>query len=246
MLYSTDQYGLVQYGAGTTDGSPSDDGGSTSSSYTELRRYLPRFMWEELREMDALLKAQGYEIGRMWDELDDSFKQTYVESATWGLQLWERLLALPVSLRKPYDARRAAVKARLQVCATCTPELLATLAQSTTGVEAIVTEDTANYEFTICFVGAYGIPKNMQTLREAVEIAKPAHLNCLYKFKYTIWNELKPFTWNDLKPYTWDGLRIMEITQRVTWNGVKTAGFTYRSIKRYTCSSIKNAQEAMV
>lgn len=244
MLYSEDQYGLVQYGNGTTEGSTDDDS-NESSSYTELRRYLPRFMWEEFKEMNALLKAQGYEIGRLWSEAYEAFDQTYVDKATWGLQRWEKLLGLPVSLKKPYDARRAAIKARLQVCATCTPELLANLATTTTGVSAVVTEDTPNYEFTICFIGAYGVPKNMQTLKEAVEIAKPAHLNCLYKFKYVTWNELKPYTWDNLKPYTWDGLRIMEITQRVTWNGIKTAGMTCRSIKRYTVTSIKNAQEAM-
>lgn len=244
MIYSEDQYGLVQYGDGTTDGS-SDSDSDESSSYKELRRYLPRFMWEEFREMNALLIAQGYEIGRLWEELGDSYDQIFVDYATWGLQRWERLLDLPVSLRKPYDSRRAAIKARLQVCATCTPELLENLAKSTTGVEAVVVEDTANYEFTIMFIGAYGIPKNMMALKEAVEIAKPAHLNYLYKYKYVIWNELKPYTWNDLKPYTWDGLRIMEITQRVTWDGIKTAGFTVRSFKKYTCTSIKNAQEAM-
>lgn len=244
MLYSEDQYGLRLYGG--DNGSSGDSTNKTEDKhYTDLRRYLPRFMWEEFREMNALLQAQGFEVGRIWYYLVNYFEQTYVVSGTWGLQRWEKVLGLTTNLQKPYDSRRAAIKARLQVCATCTPALLANLATTTTGVEAVVVEDTANYEFTIMFIGAYGVPKNMGILKDAVEIAKPAHLGVNYKYKYVTWNELKPYVWNELKPYTWDGLRIMEITQRVTWNGIKNAGFTVRSIKRYSCNSIKNVAEAM-
>lgn len=244
MLYSEDQYGLRLYG-GDTGGSSDGTTVEEDRYYTDLRRYLPRFMWEEFREMNALLMAQGYEVGRFWYYLENYYEQVYVGSATWGLQRWEKVLGLATNLRKPYDSRRATIKARLQVCATCTPALLATLATTTTGVEAIVVEDTANYEFTITFIGAYGVPMNMQVLKDAVEIAKPAHLAVNYKYKYVTWNELKPYTWDELSPYTWDGLRVMEITQRVTWNGIKNAGFTVRSIKRYTSNSIKNVTEAM-
>lgn len=240
MIYSEDQYGLYQYGLTTASSSDTEE----EVFYTDLRRYLPRFMWEEFKEMNALLIAQGHEVGRYWNQLLDYYKQSYIDQGTWGLQRWEKCLGLPASLTKPYETRRAAIKARLQVCATCTPQLLADLATTTTGVDAVVDEDFANYEFTIYFIGAYGVPANMSVLKDAVELAKPAHLNCIYKFKYVIWNDLKPYQWASLRKYTWDGIRIMEVTTRVTWNGIKAAGFTCRSIKRYTCNSIKNVAEA--
>lgn len=241
MIYSEDQYGLLQYGADSS-GTTSDDTGTTKY-YTDLRRYLPPFM-ANMKEMKGLLMAQGYEIGRLWNELSDDFKQTYVDTGTWGLKRWEKVLGLSTSSTQTYETRRAQIKARLVACAVCTPDLLATLARQTTGVDSVVIEDNPNYEFTIYFVGQYGVPKNIGVLKDAVEIVKPAHLNCLYKYRYTIWNELTTYVWNDLRQYTWDALRIMEIITFVTWNGVSNAGMTCRSIRKYSWNSIKNVAEA--
>lgn len=243
MIYSEDQYGLLQYGSDSSSGD-SSGGSAEAVYYTDLKRYLPRFMWEDFKEMKGLLTAQGHEVGRIWHELTDYYKQTYVDSGTWGLKRWEKVLGIKASSTQNYSMRRAQIKARLVACAVCTPDLLAALAKTTTGVDSVVVEDTANYEFTIYFIGQYGVPRNMAVLRDAVEVVKPAHLNCLYKYKYTIWNELKPYTWGYLSKYTWDGLRVMEVTARVTWNGIKAAGFTAKSARKYTWNSIKNVAEA--
>lgn len=241
MVYSDDQYGLVMYGSDTSD--PGDDP-DDEKYYTEIRRYLPQFMWSEFREMNALLKAQGYEIGRIWHELEDYYEQIYVDNATWGLKRWEAVLGIRASSSQTYEVRRAAIKARLLACAVCTPALLAQLAESTTGVESSVVEEPGNYLFTIYFVGQYGIPPNVGILRDAVELIKPAHLAVQYKYRYVIWNELLNYTWGSLMSYTWDSIRVKETASYVSWRGVMSAGFTSKSIKKYTWKSIKRAAEA--
>jgi len=47
--------------------------------------YIMRSVWD----------AQGHEIDRLNDTLDEILEQFFVDTATWGLELWEQFLGLP-------------------------------------------------------------------------------------------------------------------------------------------------------
>ena len=238
-LYTEDQYGTLLYGSDTAQ----TDSGTAGKKeyYTDLEKYVPDWLCE-YKEMDATLRVQGYEIGRLWHNLDDYFAQTYVGSATWGLSRWEKILGITVNEQMSLDSRRQQIKARLIAAAGCTLERLRTLAEAVTGTDVLVTEDNPNYSFTIFFVGKYGVPNNIRILQEQVERIKPAHLQCIYKYRYVIWNELKDKTWADLTDYTWDAIRVNQKLPYVSWASMVNAGFTVKSIKKYTWNSIKEAQ----
>lgn len=55
------------------------------------------------------------------------------------------------------------------------------------------------YKFTLKFVSDFGIPTNLEALKEAVSMVKPSHLDVLYKFRYLLVEEVKVMSINELE-----------------------------------------------
>lgn len=240
--YAQGQYGDLLYGSGLIGPAP-EEKPKGNQYYRDLEKYLPEFI-TRYREMDGALKAQGYEIGNIWHSLDDYFSQSFVGSATWGLPRWEKVLGITANEQMSVEGRRQQIKARLIAASVCTPERIQALAVSVTGTESIIMEDSEHYAFTVYFIGKYGVPNNIRILKDAVERMKPAHLRCLYKYRYVIWNELEGKAWEEFRSFTWDALRVNQQLPFVSWGGLEKAGFTCKSIKKYTWNSIRNVEEA--
>jgi len=58
--------------------------------------YLPGY-YRASRIMGATLSAQGQEIDKLFDAMDQTLDQFFISTATWGLSLWEELLGLPIN-----------------------------------------------------------------------------------------------------------------------------------------------------
>ena len=71
-------------------------------------------------------------------------------------------------------------------------------------------EDNPNHLFVIQFIGIKGIPRNMQAFINMLEDIKPAHLAYRFEYRYTIWEELKPYTWKQLGAMIWDEVRTLK------------------------------------
>lgn len=238
MLYGEELYGQYLYGDDSGGGEKKED----PKYYIDLLRYVPRFI-QEMREFHEFLTSWGYEAGLIEHNVRDLETQLLVSTSTWGLVMWEAVYGI-VSSDATYETRRADVLAKMAAAKTCTPALIETVAEHYTGVVTKVIEDYEHYHFTVFFIGKYGTVPNTLQLRRALEVIKPAHLGFDLKFRYVIWNELKPYTWDQLRKYTWDGLRVMEIRTQVTWHGLQNAGFTWKAMKRYRWKNVKNIEEA--
>lgn len=73
--------------------------------------YLPWY-YRSSRVMEAILSAQGQEIDKLFDALDQVLDQFFVATATWGLSYWEELLDLPINDTLPVAERRQRVMAK--------------------------------------------------------------------------------------------------------------------------------------
>ena len=64
----------------------------------------------------------------------------------------------------------------------------------------------------IIFVSIVGIPYNIETLKFAIEEAKPAHLPIKFKIIYRTWGMLKESkkTWEYCSKFTWEELKEKE------------------------------------
>lgn len=202
-------YGKYQYGAFSFGDEPLTDEEEKSHLKPDLMSYLPPF-WADFQEMVLLQDGISNELGRLQFYLDDLLDQYFVETATWGLDLWEQFLGLSTDRLKSFERRREIVKAKLRGAGTSTKAMMKNVAEAFSGGEVKIIEHAREYRFEVQFIGIKGIPQNMAGLTQAIEEIKPAHLAFSFKYTYTWWDSLKQLTWNNAAQMTWDELRIYE------------------------------------
>lgn len=206
MYYGLSKYGIANY----AESIPTEE--DISKDYVaDLSKYVPKFIYNG-EIFHETYKAQEYELGLLYWEIEDILKQCFIDSATWGLVYWEKEYGIPTNLYLSYEERREVVKAKMRGSGTCTIELIKSVSEAFSGGEVNVTENTAPYTFTVQFVGVKGIPRNMAGLKEAIDNIKPAHMLCEFKYTYTSWMYLdsKNLTWKNAESLTWDNLEIYE------------------------------------
>ena len=142
----------------------------------------------------------------------DTADQFWVHRSTWGLDLWEALVAIPTDYTQSIEDRRAAVVAKLRGSGTCNAAMISNVAQAITGYEAVVVENVAEYSFSLIFVGDKPgfMNVDLQRIIDAVEEVKPAHLKFI----------IRGITWKDLEAvgYTWAMLHA----EGLTWRDLET------------------------
>lgn len=75
--------------------------------------------------------------------------------------------------------------------------------------EIEIEEQFENYHFIIQFTNYVGIPENIESFTETININKPAHLTFEIKARFRTHRELKVFTHEHLKKFTHSELRAM-------------------------------------
>lgn len=175
--------------------------------------YLPSY-YETSRVMQAILQAQGTELDKLRQALDETLNQFFVNTATWGLDKWEEELGLPITPEQPLDERRDKIISRIRGYGTATIYLIKSVASSYARGNVDVIEDVAFYKVIVRFIDARGTPPNLEDLKKALRDALPAHLDVIYEFVYcrwedllrTTWGAFQGTTWNDLAPRLWSDL----------------------------------------
>lgn len=140
--------------------------------------------------------------------IEDLFNQCFLNTATWGLKYFESLLDIETNKTKPFNERREIIKAALLGHGTVTIKLIKEVSESYTDSEIEIEENIRPFVFKIRFTGVKGIPKNLEDLKERINIIKPAHLIVEYDFTYNTWDMIKHMTWGEAKNITWEELRI--------------------------------------
>lgn len=166
--------------------------------------YLPNY-YRGIREVDGIMDAQGAQVEDVRANLDDVARQFHVDTATWGLARWERLVGLPESDGTLPD-RRSAVKSMLQGFGTLTLSKVEELCKVYVNGEVEVSVDGPSFTLTITFTGIVGIPANFSTLEAVLRDVMPAHMVLNVEFRYMTWRELDGFG------YTWDELDALNLS----------------------------------
>lgn len=206
MQYGQNKYGLIQYAENT----PNSE--NIKKYFVDLTKYVPQFIWKNNEIMKAIYDAQGVELGSLYYYIQDLINQCFIDTATWGLALWEEEYGITTNLNYSYEERREVVKAKKRGQGACTKALIKSVAEAFSGGEVNVLENTAPYTFTIQFIGVKGIPRNMQAFKNMLEDIKPAHLGYDFKYTYTCWDYLdsKNLNYNNTDIIKWDDLEIYD------------------------------------
>ena len=201
MGYGQNLYGEFSYGS-------SQESTHDEIIEVDLMKYLPTY-WHEIEQMKILQEILGMNVAEVIAFKQDLFNQMFIETATWGLSRWEKILGLPTEIEKNYEFRRERIKSKIRGSGTTTKQMIVNLASAFSNGEVEVIEYPNEYRFVVKFVGIKGVPANMKDLTSAIEEVKPAHLAFTFEYTYNYWDNLKAYTWSALSIHTWNKVKVL-------------------------------------
>jgi len=151
--------------------------------------------------------ALNKQVQKLMDAKDDLLLQLNVRTATWGLAIWEKALALTTDVSKPVEFRRSRIESKLRSQGVTTKAMIKNVAESFSNGIVDVDEHAAEYRSDIKFTGTLGIPPNMDDLTAAIEEIKPAHLAFVYIYTFITHAQLKRYTHAQLAQFTHEKIR---------------------------------------
>lgn len=163
---------------------------------------------------DASLEAKA--------ALEDVMAQFFINTATWGLALWEQQVGIETDNSLSLESRRSAILQKLVASGNTTAEMIRGLAETITGYEAKV-EVNDDYSFSLSFWGEQTklAAIDVDELKTVVEQIKPAHLR--FVISGITWGDLESLelTWGyfDENPTTWGEFESMFCVHKKTEEG---------------------------
>ena len=161
--------------------------------------------------MKDLIAAPQSETEKISGDIYSSKTQFLINQATTMLDKYEQDFGLSTNISDTYENRRSRIISRLRGHGTSTIEFIKNLAESFKYGEVDVIENTDISSVTIKFVGALGIPPNIEDLKVALKNVWPAHLGVEYVFSYNLWNAFNSKKWSELPEITWQEAKEMEV-----------------------------------
>ena len=170
--------------------------------------YLPPFI-RKSKIFLQIMQVEGLQFDQLLSDMNGVMAQMSIDTATWGLAIYERELGLPVNPSKPLAERRSVVKSKLRGTGRVGAMLIKIVADAYTNGEV---EVSFNGKIIVTFTSVKGIPPNIQDVYAAIEEIKPAHLDVNYVFLYNTHQVLSSYTHGQLADYTHGQLRTADIT----------------------------------
>ena len=146
------------------------------------------------------------EANLMNDKVEKTLEQFFVDSATYGLDYWEKMLGIS---KNTFDiqTRRENIKARMRSRGTTTVSFIKNICEAYSNGEVDIIVNHSDYSFVIDFIGSIGIPRAFAELDKTINEIKPCHLAHSYRFNYNTHSNLANYTHEQLANYTHDEMR---------------------------------------
>ena len=140
------------------------------------------------------------------DKVENTLNQFFVDSATYGLDYWEKMLGISKN-NNDIQTRRENIKAKMRTRGTTSIEVIKNICEAYSNGEVDVIVNHSDYSFVIKFIGSIGIPQAFDELDKTIENIKPCHLAHSYEFTYNAHSKLSKFTHVELSRFTHEQLR---------------------------------------
>ena len=146
------------------------------------------------------------EVDSVNDEVKNTLNQFFVDSATYGLDKWEKMLGIS---KNTFDiqTRRENIKAKMRSRGTTTVSVIKNICEAYSNGTVEIIVNHSDYSFVIDFIDTIGIPKAFDELDKTINEIKPCHLDHSYKFNYNTHLDISNYTHEQLANYTHDEIR---------------------------------------
>lgn len=149
----------------------------------QLVRNLP----QQYREDPWVLALADAILGVLEDQDAQSVsirEQLSLDTITWALEIEEALAGIVPPADAALKNRRSTLKAKLRSSGKVTIELIQAVCDAWKNGEVVVS--FTGGKIRLQFVGAYGVPADLDALKAAVRLVIPAHLAAEYAIKYLL------------------------------------------------------------
>ncbi len=174
------------------------------SRYENMLSYVPLY-YHSSNIFKAILSSEGAEFDRVRQNLEDLKAQLFIDTATWGLQFWEKEFGLASSPDLTYEERQSRIKGKIRGIGQVGAELIRSVAEAYSNGEVGVSFDG---DVTITFLSTRGIPSALGELQKQLGEVMPAHLTVYYVFTYLTWQEFDLLSAAVQESMTWDQLEV--------------------------------------
>ncbi len=132
----------------------------------------------------AIQGAYDKELEILRNVKQDTFSQFFVDTATWGLDHWEKMLCIKTNSKLTYKTRRSNIKAKLRGRGTTTIQVLKSVCEAYVKSDTTVTEHAKEFYFTLDFIVNNTDYNTLLELDKFIKQIKPCHL--YHKFNMTL------------------------------------------------------------
>ena len=144
------------------------------SDKIDITRYLPPFLKKD-PNFRAVCDSCSWEHENIRKAILDALDQFFVERATWGLEMWERVLGIPTNPLESTEMRRKTIRLKLRQPGSVTDEFMTKLVnQYISDAQGVVLSFPSEYRIEILYHG--GTVLNYSKLRDAINLYIPAHI----------------------------------------------------------------------
>lgn len=134
-----------------------------------------------------ILNAENIEFNTLYNGIDDIELQFDINTATWGVDYYEKELNIITDYTKDLDYRRSVVKSKWRSDGKIDADLIKRVCDSFSNGNVQVTYDGIIH---VKFTSVIGTPPNMSDLQKAVEQIKPAYKLLEYLYSYLMIKEV--------------------------------------------------------
>lgn len=110
--------------------------------------------------------------------------QESLDTVTWNLPVEERLAGITPASGATMESRRTALKAKWRAGGKLTMEQIQAVCDAWKNGEVVVSFPSGGLRLK--FVGAYGVPDDLDALKTAMRLVVPAHLGIDYEFVFLL------------------------------------------------------------
>ena len=160
---------------------------------------LPSFYENDI--VKSIQNALGVEADSINSTVENTLNQFFVDSATWGLNNWEKMLGISKN-NNGIQTRRENIKAKMRSRGISSIKTIKNICEAYSYGEVDIIVNHEDYSFEVHFVGSIGVPQAFEELDKIINEIKPCHLAHTYKYRYNNHNYLSQFTHEHLSEFT--------------------------------------------